>query len=323
MRYRIAKHRRGWVCVIYYEDGTRRRIALKATDKFAATAEAGRVIGALERVEPKRSLTINNIVDAYFEQSEAIWKDNDRFHATAICKVFGRAGVEAITQQALKNYCATADVSVGTLRKRLSTLRAALNWAAKQEIIERAPFVWLPPAPAPRDRRLTRAEFERLDEAAKRTPHLRLFLWLARFTAARAGALLDLRWDRLDFDRRVIDLGGAGRQKGRGRVPMHPDLAFALILAREAAETPYVVEFAGSKVASIRKAFRRACERAGLGEDVSPHVLRHTAASWMAEAGVPMSEIAAVLGHRDSRTTERVYAKYSPTYLSRAVRALG
>lgn len=323
MRYRIAKHRRGWVCVVYYEDGTRRRIALKATDKFAATAEAGRVIGALERVEPKRSLTINNIVDAYFEQSEAIWKDNDRFHATAICKVFGRAGVEAITQQALKNYCATADVSVGTLRKRLSTLRAALNWAAKQEIIERAPFVWLPPAPPPRDRRLTRAEFERLDEAAKRTPHLRLFLWLARFTAARAGALLDLRWDRLDFDRRVIDLGGAGRQKGRGRVPMHPDLAFALILAREAAETPYVVEFAGSKVASIRKAFRRACERAGLGEDVSPHVLRHTAASWMAEAGVPMSEIAAVLGHRDSRTTERVYAKYSPTYLSRAVRALG
>lgn len=323
MRYRIAKHRRGWVCVVYYEDGTRRRIALKATDKFAATAEAGRVIGALERVEPKRSLTINNIVDAYFEQSEAIWKDNDRFHATAICKVFGRAGVEAITQQALKNYCATADVSVGTLRKRLSTLRAALNWAAKQEIIERAPFVWLPPAPPPRDRRLTRAEFERLDGAAKRTPHLRLFLWLARFTAARAGALLDLRWDRLDFDRRVIDLGGAGRQKGRGRVPMHPDLAFALILAREAAETPYVVEFAGSKVASIRKAFRRACERAGLGEDVSPHVLRHTAASWMAEAGVPMSEIAAVLGHRDSRTTERVYAKYSPTYLSRAVGALG
>jgi integrase len=36
-----------------------------------------------------------------------------------------------------------------------------------------------------------------------------------------------------------------------------------------------------------------------------------------------MSEIAAVLGHRDSRTTERVYAKYSPEYLQRAVRALG
>lgn len=36
-----------------------------------------------------------------------------------------------------------------------------------------------------------------------------------------------------------------------------------------------------------------------------------------------MSEIAAVLGHSDSRVTEKHYAKYSPTYLQRAVRALG
>jgi integrase len=42
----------------------------------------------------------------------------------------------------------------------------------------------------------------------------------------------------------------------------------------------------------------------------------------MAEAGVPMAEIAQYLGHTDSRITERVYARFSPTYLRGAVGAL-
>src|SRR5262249_16136097 len=33
---------------------------------------------------------------------------------------------------------------------------------------------------------------------------------------------------------------------------------------------------------------------------------------WMAEEGVPMQQIAQYLGHSDSRTTERVYARFSP-----------
>lgn len=42
----------------------------------------------------------------------------------------------------------------------------------------------------------------------------------------------------------------------------------------------------------------------------------------MAEAGVPMSEIASFLGHSDDRITQRVYAKYSPAYLRTAASAL-
>ena len=35
-----------------------------------------------------------------------------------------------------------------------------------------------------------------------------------------------------------------------------------------------------------------------------------------------MSEIAQLLGHSDSQITERVYAKFSPTYLRKAAEAL-
>ena len=55
---------------------------------------------------------------------------------------------------------------------------------------------------------------------------------------------------------------------------------------------------------------------------VTAHVFRHSAACLMAESGTPMSEIAQFLGHTNSRTTEAIYARYSPEYLRKAADAL-
>ena len=52
--------------------------------------------------------------------------------------------------------------------------------------------------------------------------------------------------------------------------------------------------------------------------DVTPHVLRHTAASWMVQRGVSFAKVARYLGHADSRTTERIYAHHAPDYLEDA-----
>lgn len=323
MRYRVAKHKRGYVAVLY-EGSRRRRIALKATDRFQATAEAAELVGHIEQRKPRQRLTVGQIVEMYLEQSEAIWKENDSFHWKGIRGRLAALSPDDVSEKLLKGLAAEASVSVGTIRKRYTVVRAALNWADRKGLLPgKAPHIWLPPAPPPRDRRLSREEFDRLERACSGTNHLFLFVWIARYTAARAGAILSLRWSMVDFDKRLITLGGAGRQKRRAVVPMHPVLALALAVSKEAAETEFVIEWAGKPVKSIKNAFRRAVAEAGLGKEVTPHVLRHTAASWMAEAGVPMSEIAAVLGHSDSRVTEKVYAKYSPTYLQRAVRALG
>jgi integrase len=322
MRYRVAKHKRGFVCVVYYEDGSRRRIALRAADKFQATAEAARVAGKLVAVEPKRQLTVGQIVEAYLEQSEAIWRDVDAHHWKRARATFDSVTPDRIDEAMCKQFAASSVGRPGSIRKRLSILRAALRWAERTGLIDKAPAIWLPSPPPPKDRRLTREEFELLLRSTAST-HGWLFTQLARYTAARAGALLALKWENVDFAGRRVYLGGTDRQKPRATVPMHPDLAWILVLAREAAMTDYVIEFAGKPVKSIKRTFHTARKKAGLDKSVTPHTLRHTAASWMAEAGVPMSEIAAVLGHRDSRTTERVYAKYSPDYLQKAVRALG
>ena len=208
-------------------------------------------------------------------------------------------------------------VADATIRKEPEVLRAALRWADP-----RTPAVFdLPPASRPRERSLTRDEYDRLLAAAE-TPHLRLFVILALATAGRARAILDLTWDRVDFQRGLIRLAdGTARRKGRATVPMTETARDALLEAHKAARTPWVIEYADRPVASIKKAFRRTALKAGL-RDVSPHVLRHTAAVWMAEAGRPMAEIAQYLGHEDDRITQRVYARYSPDYLRQAVAAL-
>ncbi|HEX4123600.1 MAG TPA: tyrosine-type recombinase/integrase, partial [Tepidisphaeraceae bacterium] len=71
---------------------------------------------------------------------------------------------------------------------------------------------------------------------------------------------------------------------------------------------------------SIKKGFAAACERAKI-DDCSPHVLRHTAATHMVMARVPLAEIARMLGDSEE-VVERVYGKHSPDYLRRAADAL-
>jgi integrase len=51
-------------------------------------------------------------------------------------------------------------------------------------------------------------------------------------------------------------------------------------------------------------------------------MLRHSAAVHMAEAGIPMEEISQYLGHGDVNVTRTVYARFSPTYLKTAAKAL-
>lgn len=208
--------------------------------------------------------------------------------------------------------------SRGTIRKQLSILGAALRWQNPNT----PAVVELPTQPPPRERHLTRAEADRLLAACDKSLHLRVFVVLALTTAARAGAILSLTWDQVDFQRGVIDYGrGPARNKQRALAPMNHSCREALVKAKAAAVTDHVVEYGGARVGSIKKAFARACDRASL-PDVTPHVLRHTAAVWMIENGVPFEVVAQLLGHSTPKVTYQTYARYSPTYLSSAVNAL-
>lgn len=268
------------------------------------------------------------MLDAYLEdrKPEVSSPAAIEFAIKALKPHFGDLMPEHITEAECKKYARLRNLAgrkASTARNELGVLRSSLVWAEKKKQWLAAPHVWKPPAPPPRDRHLSRAEFKRLLEAAN-DPHLRLFIAVALYTAGRARAVLELTWDRVDLDRGLIYLKtgkSVKRQKGRATVPITETLRPLLEEARKGALTDYVVEYAGAPLKSIGKGFRAAVARAGIGW-ASPHVLRHTAAVWQAEQGVSMKEIAEFLGHSDDRVTQKVYARFSPEFLRRAARAL-
>lgn len=215
----------------------------------------------------------------------------------------------------------SASVSFGTVRREIAVLRAALSWAKRERWITEAPYIEMPPRPPPRERWLTREEVAEITRAAS-SPHIRLFIVLAYHTAARMGAILDLTWDRVDFEHRLITYDWPGRRaskKRRATVPINTAALAALQEASLVAVSDHVIEFRGHSVASIKTGFAAACRRAGISGN--PHMLRHSAATHMVMAGVPMVEISRMLGATVAMV-EQVYGKHSPDFLRRAVDAL-
>lgn len=207
-----------------------------------------------------------------------------------------------------------------TVRNELSVIRAALNLCEQDKLIDKAPFVKMPSIPQSGIRHLTRAQFAKLLVGAEKgAAHIALFMKLAISTGARVTALLELTWGQVDMAANRIYLNQQDRvqtSKGRATVPMNDKLRAAMAEAKLAALTDYVIEHNGARVGSIKTAWNAARRRSGI--KATPHMLRHSAAVWLAEAGEPMTVIAQYLGHTDSRITEKTYARFSPEYLKGA-----
>lgn len=198
----------------------------------------------------------------------------------------------------------------------------AVKWARTAKYIAATPSFWLPATPEHKTKHLTHTQFENFF-AGVVAPHARLYVLLGLFTMARPTAILELTWDRVDFDRGLIDLNPPGRKqtaKRRPVVPMNDELRKELSLAYKGRQCAHVIERGGKRVANIKKAFQAASARSGIV--ATPYTLRHTGAVWAAEAGVSMDELAQFMGHDDAATTSRHYARFSPGYLRKVGNAV-
>lgn len=309
---------RGVWCVTYTNNGKPKRVSLRTSDRDAAERE----FNDLKIKASQKLVTVGDIMTAWIEEKHALVSivrarvAVDKYLAPR----FAAFLPEQITKPVCRDFIAfrrKAKCSDWTIRRELGVLRSALYWHDKYT---KARFE-LPPQGSAKERYLTKEEAATLMECAK-AEHIKLFVGLAIATAGRMGAILDLTWDRVDFARETINLSkGSNRIKGRALVPMTKSIKVSLERAYLVRTSDYVVEHGGKPIANVKKGVAAAACRAKL-PDVSPHVLRHTAAVWMAEARVPMAEIAQYLGHTDTRITEKHYARFSPTHLRMASSAL-
>lgn len=210
-------------------------------------------------------------------------------------------------------------VGDGTIRQEIGLVSAAWRRHGPGD----PPDYDRPAEAEPRDVWLTKEQAGQLVDACD-APHLRLFVHLALATAGRSGALLRLPWSAVDLDKGFVDLRRAGLPGGKrhSHVPISEEALDEARAAREVARTPFVIEYQSRQIGDISRAFRAAVRRAGLPDEVTPHCLRHTCATWMAQAGVDMWEIAGFLGHGDIKLVQKTYGHHHPDFMGAARRAL-
>lgn len=317
----LVRYRGKW-CLLHGAGKDRKRLStgFDDTPQNRPAAERAAVSLAADLAKPQPGGTIEEIWRAYLADTKALHRQRMVDAWKALQWQFAPLRPEQVTRSICRAYVkqrredGRAD---GTIEKELAVLRAALRWADPK-----TPAIFeMPPASSPRDRWLTRAEFDRLIDAAEQTYHLKVFLHLAIATAGRKEALLRLTWMQVRFDEGHIWLGWKPGGKPRATVPMTDTLRLVLREAKKMALTDYVIEFGQKPVVGVRTSLRKAAARAKVA-GVTPHVLRHTAATWMAMAGVPIEEIARYLGHSDPKVTWKIYAKHTPDYLRDAASAV-
>jgi integrase len=225
-------------------------------------------------------------------------------------------------------------VSERTARHELGTLKAAIRWYhAEYRLTCTLPTVTLPPkTPTREDYYIDRAEFERRLNVARSTPglqHLERVLVIGWFSGTRPGAILRLRWlpsidgGHIDLDNGLLYRAPIGAKRSNKRQPVcriHRDLLPYLQqwnAADEARGISHVVTYRGRPVRLIRGAWQTL---AGHRHD-GPHVMRHSAATWLMRDGtVPVPEIASYLG-MTVETLTAVYWHHSPHYQQNAASA--
>lgn len=153
---------------------------------------------------------------------------------------------------------------------------------------------------------------------------LLLAVTLMLSTGMRVGELVAIRLDDVDLSNQSIYVTGKGR---RERVVYLPspwlrDLIAAYLLTREALQVSHEHLLFGSPLAPLSAAWvrgrlARAASAAGLRR-ITPHMLRHTAATQLIESGVDIRFVQRLLGHASLSTTE-IYTHITNDALRRAM----
>ncbi|AKR54372.1 hypothetical protein XM25_00840 [Devosia sp. H5989] len=296
-----------------------------------------RTVGA-----PEHAFTVHELWDVYYEkhvQKRIVGRETVDYSWKNLKPHFGQLLFDQVNQDRCDEYeRLRAAGKIGrkakpvTIRRELAYLFAALNFCAEPPVrlIPKASIevVRLPSAGEPRDRWLKIEEMQRLLDGAavmrrgSRMTRAERFLWIALETAARKQAILDLTWDRVDFETNTIEFNVPGRVRtSKRRVAVSISSALRPVLQRAYEER--VSDLVLDNKAAVWKSIQLAAIKAGFSEQtvargqkpkatgISPHVLRHTAATHMARRGVPLWKIAQVLGNTLAMV-EKVYAKWCP-----------
>ena len=162
--------------------------------------------------------------------------------------------------------------------------------------------------------------------------HLARFILIGLYTGTRAGAIATASPCKgagrsfVDLESGIFYRLAGGRRETNKRQPPIPVpprlLAHLRRWKAKGVAQEHFVEWNGKPVRSVKTALKTATRLARLDGKISPHTLRHTAATWLMQAGVDKWEAAKFLD-MSVEMLDRVYGHHHPDHMKAAARAMG
>lgn len=250
------------------------------------------------------------------------------------------AEVSSIAPAQMSAYVAglrARELRASTIRRRLASLRLLFAWLVRHGTIASSPLAPLDlhiqlPHRVPRTLSshelrvliagaragLRRSAGNRRIRLEALTGLLAIELLFA--TGMRVGELVSLTVASIDLASRVILVTGKGDRQRRVFIPYPTLSTLTSVYLRQRRPRPGVdallltVNGHAATSTTVRALVRRIADIAGLARRVTPHMLRHSAATHLLNAGVDIRHVQRLLGHSSIATTER-YTHVSDEHL--------
>ncbi len=245
----------------------------------------------------------------------------DYFHFARISPRLGQIPATDITRDHLKAFEESQrneGVKQNTIQRRISIVRAILNWAVEEYLItdnpvrgyrcKRGEDLKLPP-PSP-------SEITLMLEHAP--PHLQRAIILGYYLGVRVGPseLLSMKWEDFDEDRRRMRIWSAKKNKSKpwrdiDLVDPLYDSMMAWKKEDEEGGIEYLVSFHGKPISSIKKAWHTMMgelkEKKKIVRRIRPYDLRHAFATEAIAEGADIKAVSDIMGHSDTSMIHRHY----------------
>lgn len=231
-----------------------------------------------------------------------------------------------VDKEALRNYIRhmrdKCQLKETTIKRRIACLKLFFRWAREEQLLSNNPFENLGERirlPKRLPRSLGKDEIARLkastacrldaDDFQALTSKIGIGLLIA--TGIRVGELVNIAIDDLDLLDGSIKIHGKGNRQRIAYV-LEPTLSNSIgrylsLRQSNIADNPkLLVTVTGKPVTTdrLRRILRRTARSAGIPRTITPHMLRHTAATSWLEAGLDIRYVQKLLGHHSISTTE-------------------
>ncbi|MDL2315454.1 site-specific integrase [Desulfovibrio sp. OttesenSCG-928-A18] len=244
-------------------------------------------------------------------------RKEDFYHFAKIAPALGSIPAGEITREHLKDFEAEqikSGVKQSTVQRRISIVRAILNWAVENAGLAENPVqgyrckggacIKLPP-PSP-------AEVKTI--LAVSPPHLVRAILLSYYLGVRVGPceLLSLKWEDYDVDRKRMRIWSAKKNKERPWRDVDISPALLPLFLEWAVEDSalgltHLITYKGKPVSSIKKAWWGALKKAGITRRIRLYDLRHAFATEALAAGADIKAVADIMGHASTAMIHKHY----------------